>query len=59
MGVHLEGGHWAHVAHQRKDAHMLLTQCSEDLVNIEEAVKQGQLLREAFVCGKPCAKDEL
>lgn len=25
MGVHLEGGHWAHVARQRKDAHMLLT----------------------------------
>ena len=25
MGGHLEGGHWAHVAHQRKDAHMLLT----------------------------------
>lgn len=32
-------------------------QCSEDLVNIEEAVKQGQLLQEAFVCGKPEARN--
>ena len=28
-------------------------QCSEDLVNIEEALMQGQLLQEAFACGKP------
>ena len=27
--------------------------CSVDLVNTEGAVKQGQLLLEAFVCGKP------
>lgn len=28
-------------------------QCSVDLVNIEEVVKQGQLLLVAFACGKP------
>lgn len=28
-------------------------QCNEDRVNIEEALKQGQWLQVAFVCGRP------
>lgn len=30
-----------------------LLRCNEDLVNIEEALMQGQLLQEAFACEKP------
>jgi hypothetical protein len=30
-----------------------LLHCNEDLVNIEEALMQGQLLQEACACEKP------
>lgn len=38
---------------QHKKGKTNLQQCNEDLVSIEGAVKQDQLLQEAFVCGKP------
>ncbi len=59
MDGHLVGGHWVLGAHQRKDVHMLLELCSEDLVNIAEVEKQDRLLQEAFVCERPCAKGAL
>ena len=43
----------------RKDVHMLLELCSEDLVSIAEVEKQDRLLQEAFVCERPCAKGVL
>ena len=59
MGDRLEDEHWAHEGHQRKNVHKLLELCSEDLVSIAAVWKPDQLLLEASVCGKPCAKDEL
>ena len=59
MGDHWEAVHLVHEAHQRKDEHMLQVRCNVDLVSIAEAEKQGQLLQEASVCGKPYAKGVL
>lgn len=40
-------------SHQEKETKLNLLQCNVDLVSTAGVEKQGQLLQEASVCGKP------
>lgn len=46
-------------SHQEKKTKLHLLRCNVDLVSIAEAEKQGQLLQEASVCGKPEIKHNI